>query len=124
MEGCPDGEHPEGAPASWIEADSIRETTLRYIDDPVEREAIRAFGRLFFEMAVELSREPGDESTTRSELRAIAADLRHTTGCCIMVGHSAESCSLDPADEKLARFARRIARRLGAVIGSIEAQLA
>ncbi len=84
---------------------------------------MRAFGRVFFDMAVEMSRDPGDESATRSELRAILADLRYTAGCSTMVGHSAESCSLEAADEKLARFARRLARRLGAVIGSIEAQL-
>jgi hypothetical protein len=119
----PEGQQPEGAPPFWIEADTFRETTLRYIDDPKEREAVRAFGRVFFDMAVEMSREPGGESTTRSELRAIQADLRYTAGCCTMVGHSAESCSLDPADEKLARFARKLVRRFGALIESIEAQL-
>jgi hypothetical protein len=121
--GRPDGEHPDGAAPSWIEADSFRETTLRYIDNAEERETVRAFGRLLFDMAVEIARDPGDESTTRSELRAISADLRYTAGCCSMVGHSAESCSLDAADEKLARFARRLARRMGVLAEAIEEQL-
>ena len=123
MEGRPEGDHPDGAPPSWIEADSVRETTLRYIDDPQEREAVRTFGRVFFDMAVQLSCDPGDESETRSELRAILADLRYTAGRCSMVGHSAESCSLEPADEKLARFARKLARQFGVLIGSIEERL-
>ncbi|HXO41172.1 MAG TPA: hypothetical protein VN999_06990 [Thermoanaerobaculia bacterium] len=122
-EGRTEGEHPDGAPAGWVEADSFRETTLRFIDNPEERETVRAFGRVFFDMAVQTSSDAGDESETRSELRAIVADLRYTAGCCSMVGHSAEVASLDAADEKLARFARKLARRLDGLIGSGEEQL-
>ncbi len=96
---------------------------LRFIDDPEERATTRAFSRVFFNMAVETSREPGDESRNRSVLRAIVADLRYTAGCCTMVAHSAVSCSLNAEDEKLARFARKVSRQLGALIGSIDEQL-
>jgi hypothetical protein len=119
----PDGPHPDAAAPPWNEADSFRETTVQHFDDPKQREAVREFGRLLYNLATDTERDPGTESTTRGELRAILADLRYTAGCCIMVGHSAESCSLDAADEKLARFARKLARRFGALIGSIEAQL-
>jgi hypothetical protein len=118
-----DGEHPEVAAPSWNEADSFRETTLRYFDNPEERQALRTVGRLLYDLATEATRSPGDESSNRAELRAIAADLRYTAGCCSMVGRSAEWCSLDAADEKLARFARKLARRVGALVGSIEEQL-
>jgi hypothetical protein len=80
-------------------------------------------GRLLYDLGTDTTRDRGTESSNRAELRAIQADLRYTAGCSTMVGHSAESCSLDAADEKLARFARRLARRLGALIASIEAQL-
>jgi hypothetical protein len=107
----------------WNEFDSFRETTLQNFDDPAAREALRQVGRLLYDIAVETTRDPGDESANRAELRAIAADLRYTAGYCDMVAHSAEWCSLDAADEALARFAGKLARRLGALVKSIEERL-
>jgi hypothetical protein len=78
---------------------------------------------LLYDLAVETTRDPGNESSNRAELRAIAADLRYTAGYCDMVSHSAEWCSLDVADETLARFAGVLARRLGALVESIEERL-
>ncbi len=74
-------------------------------------------------MATDTTRDPGTESSIRAELRAAAADLRYITGYCSTVGLSAKICSLDAADEKHARFARRLARRVDALVESIEAQL-
>src|SRR6202790_3586124 len=80
---------PYPTPPSWVEADSIRETLLYLFDDPADREAICHVGRMLHDLALETTREPeeesqardtGDESQTRAELRAAAADLRYTSG--------------------------------------------
>lgn len=119
----PDGPHPDVAVPSWNEADSFRETTLRYFDNPEDQQTLRAMGRLLYDLGTDTTRDRGTESSNRAELRAIAADLRYTAGCCSMLGRSAETCSLDAADEKLARFARKLARRVTALVLSIEEQL-
>lgn len=114
---------PEVAVAPWNEADSFRETTLQFFDDPGDRETLRALGRLLFNLGTETARDPGTESSNRAELRAVAADLRYITGFCTMIGRSSQLCSLDPADEGLARFAGDLAQQLDALVESIEAAL-
>jgi IS1 family transposase len=81
-------------------------------------------GRVLYDLAVEATQEsgttPGDPSVTRAELRAAAADLRYTGGYLLnMIGRSAAECSLDPADDKLARFAGKVGRRVGALAAAI-----
>jgi hypothetical protein len=120
----PDGPHPDVAAPSWDEADSFRETTLQKFDHPEQREAVRAFGRVLYDLGTETTRDPGDESTTRAELRAVAADLRYIRGYLLnVIRRSTELCSLGAADDKLARSAGRLARRVGALIESIDEQL-
>ena len=115
---------PYPTPPSWVEADSIRETLLYLLDDPADREALRHVGRLLHDMALEPTREPGEESQTRVELRAAAADLRHTGGYLFNVIHrSADRCSLEASDEKLARFASKLSRQVGALVEKIERRL-
>jgi hypothetical protein len=115
---------PYPTPASWVEADSIRETLLLLLDDPADREALRQVGRLLHDMAVETTRKPGEESSTRAELRAAAADLLYTSGYLFnVIRRSVEWCSLDADDEKLARFAGKISRRVGALVEKIERRL-
>jgi hypothetical protein len=109
----------------WNESDSFRETTLQLLDDPADREAVRHAGRVLYDLALEATRELGDgPSVVHAELRAIAADLRYTAGYCAMVGRSAKECSLDESDERLARFAGKIGRRVGALAAAIEGRLA
>jgi hypothetical protein len=110
--------------SDWNEADSIRETTLLVIDDPQDREALRRVGRLLYNLAVETTTMPGNESITRSELRAAAAELRFVEGFLGMVRRSAEESALAAADDALARFAGKLARRVGALAASIEGRLA
>jgi hypothetical protein len=112
-------------PPPWIEADSFRETTLQNFDNPEDREAFRQVGRVLYTLAVETTRDMTGESTvTRAELRAVAADLRYTGGYLLHVIHrSAEWCSLDAADEKLARFAGKLAGQVGALAEVIEGEL-
>ncbi|HXO28518.1 MAG TPA: hypothetical protein VOA80_14315, partial [Thermoanaerobaculia bacterium] len=71
----------------------------------------------------EVGTTPADPSITRAELRAAAADLRYTGGYCAAIRRSAEECSLDPADDRLARFAGKIGRQVGALVDKIDRRL-
>jgi hypothetical protein len=120
--------YANGTPSAWNEADSIRETTLHLLDDPEDREAVRRTGRVLYDLAVVVTRElgttPEDPSMTRAELRAAAADLRYTGGYLRgVVAQSAEDCDLDPADDRLARFAGKLAGRVDALVDKIERRL-
>ncbi|HLW79226.1 MAG TPA: hypothetical protein VKU44_06465 [Terriglobia bacterium] len=111
-------------PPPWNESDSFRETALQLFDRAEDREALRQVGRVLYDLAVETTRELGGESSiTRAELRAIAADLRYTGGYCAMVGRSAQESSLEAADDKLARFAGKLGRRVGVLVQKIEERL-
>jgi hypothetical protein len=115
---------PQSTPPPWDESASFRETTLYLLDDPADREAVRHAGRLLHDLALEAAREPGDESATRAELRAAAADRRHTS-CYLfnVIRRSAEWCSLDESDERLAYFAGKLSRQVAALIEKIERRL-
>jgi hypothetical protein len=118
---------PYPTPPSWVEADSIRETTLQLFD-PDDRQALRRLGQVLYDLAVFADREQDDdeeESSTRAELRAAAADLRYTSGYLFnVIRLSAEWCSLDADDEELARFAGKLSRQVGALVDKIERRLA
>ncbi|HLW80217.1 MAG TPA: hypothetical protein VKU44_11530 [Terriglobia bacterium] len=114
-------------PAPWNESDSFRETTLQLFDDP-NRQVVRRLGQVLYDLAVFASREQGEEgdeeSVTRVELRAVAADLRYTGGYLLhQIARSADVCSLDESDERLARFAGRVGRKVSALVESIEERL-
>jgi hypothetical protein len=65
-----------------------------------------------------------ESSVTRAELRAVAADLRYTGGYLLhVIRRSVELCSLDAADEKLARFAGKLGGQVGALVEKIERRL-
>jgi hypothetical protein len=119
--------YANGTPPPWTEGESFRETTLHLIDDPADREAFRHAGRVLYDLAVEGTREvgttPADPSITRAELRAVAADLRYTGGYLRSIRRSAEECSLEAAEEALALFAGRLARRVDALVEKIERRL-
>jgi hypothetical protein len=116
--------YAKSTPPPWNESDSFRETTLQLFDPP-DREAVRRLGQVLYDLAVFADREEDDEeSVTRAELRAVAVDLRYTGGYLLnMIARSAEECSLDAADDKLARFAGKIGRQVGALVESIEERL-
>jgi len=116
--------YPDVTPPPWNESDSFRETTLQLFDPP-EREAVRRFGQVLYDLAVFADREEGyEESVARTELRAVAADLRYTGGYLLHVTRrSADDCDLDPDEDKLARFAGRIGRRVDALVEKIERRL-
>lgn len=115
--------YPQHTPPPWDEADSFRETLLSCIDDPEDRQALRRVGRLLYHLAVEATHWPSPESLTRIDLGAAATDLRHLEGFLAMVGRTAEESSLSVTDEALARFAGKLAARVGALAESIEEEL-
>jgi hypothetical protein len=110
-------------PPPWNEADAIRETALLYLDDPDDKETMRRLGRLIFNLAVETTRLPFEESMTHAELRAAMAELRHIEGFLDSVRQSAEQAGLPREEENLAIFAGRVARAVGGLVASIEARL-
>ncbi len=87
---------------------------------------MRRLGQVLYDLAVFADREEDDEeSITRAELRAAAADLRYTGGYLLhVIRRSAKECDLDPEDDKLARFAGKVGRRVGAIAAAIEGRLA
>jgi hypothetical protein len=116
-------DRPESTPPPWNESDSFREILLHLFDDPTDREAVRHMGRVLYDLAVEASRDLGGESSvTRAELRAAAADLRYTGGYLFnVIRRSAVDCSLDATDERLARFAGKVGRRVSAAMYASQA---
>src|SRR5579863_1255009 len=111
----------------WNESDSFRETTLQLFDEP-DRQAVRRLGQVLYDLAVFASHvegEEGDEeSSTRTELRAVAADLRYTGGYLLhQIARSADVCSLDEPDERLGRFAGKVGRKVAALVEAIEERL-
>jgi hypothetical protein len=118
--------YANGTPPPWIEGESIRETTLHLYDQPRDRAALRRVGRLLYDLVIfdsnlGLDRE---RSITRAELRAVAADLRYAAGYLRhTIWQSAEDCDLDPEDNRLARFAGKLADRVGELVLKIERRL-
>jgi hypothetical protein len=76
---------------------------------------------VIFDSNLGLDRE---RSITRAELRAVAADLRFTAGYLRhTIWRSAEDCDLGPEDDELARFAGKLADRVGELVLKIERRL-
>ncbi|HLX09980.1 MAG TPA: hypothetical protein VKY89_19150 [Thermoanaerobaculia bacterium] len=93
-----------------------------------EEQLQRHAGRVIFDLAVAVTQEngttPQDASVTRAELRAVAADLRYTGGYLRnVIAQSAMDCDLEPDDDELARFAGKLAGRVGALVEKIERRL-
>ena len=112
-------------PPPWTEGESIRETTL-HLFKPKDRRALRRVGRFLFD-AVIVESDLGldiEASITRAELRAAAADLRYAGGYMLhIIRQSAEDSDLEPEDDRLARFAGRLGRKVLALAEKIEERL-
>jgi hypothetical protein len=93
------------------------------LDNSDDREAVRQVGRLLYNLAVETTRFPGNESITHAEMRAAAVDLRFTEGFLRSVRQSAEDSALTPPDNRLAHFAAYMARKVGALAAVLEERL-
>jgi hypothetical protein len=114
------------APAAWEDYPIFRETFLMYVSEPEFNAALRATGDYLFGMLLECYGDwpEWSESSTRTELRAAVADLRHLQGFLASVGQERRVSSLSPGDVRLSRFASGIARVLNRLANSIERKLA
>ncbi|HEY0511251.1 MAG TPA: hypothetical protein VGH73_05070 [Thermoanaerobaculia bacterium] len=112
-------------PATWEDFPAFRETFLMYITPPGYAAAIRKAGEMLYSLLLETPASwPGwPESSTRVELRAAVADLRHLQGFLRSVGHERRLSSLDAEDAFLSRLAAKLAPQLGKLAGWIEDEL-
>src|SRR3954453_11495730 len=112
-------------PATWEDFPAFRETFLMYITPPGYAAAIRKAGEMLYSLLLETPAEwPGwPESSTRTEMRAAVADLRHLQGFLGSVGREREVSSLDPEDAYLSNTAVRLARQIGHAADGIEREL-
>ena len=87
----------------WEAAPAFRSVFLLHFTGEGDRAALEHIGRLLYDMALAAS---GDwprwiETTTRTELRAVAADIRHASLFLASVVKERETASLDSEDERL-----------------------
>ena len=127
----PKGEPPLAAtpptidPAAWEDYAAFRETFLMYFTPPGYAHALRTVGEMLHSMILE-SYDPWPgwpESSTRTEMRAALADMRHLQGFLASVGRERELSSLDPEDAYLSTLAAKLARQLRVVGDGIEREL-
>lgn len=127
----PEGELPLAAtpptidPAAWEDYAAFRETFLMYFTPPGYAAALRTVGEMLHSMILE-SYDPWPgwpESSTRTEMRAALADLRHLQGFLASVGRERELSSLDAEDAYLSTLAAKLARQLRVVADGIEREL-
>jgi hypothetical protein len=113
-------------PAAWEDYPAFRETFLMYFTPPGYATALRTVGEMLHTMILE-SYDPWPgwpESSTRTEMRAALADLRHLQGFLASVGREKELSSLDPEDAYLSNTAARLARQIKHAADGIERELA
>lgn len=112
-------------PNAWEDYPAFRETFLMYFTPPGYAAALRTVGEMLHTMILENYRPwPGwPESSTRTEMRAAVADLRHMQGFLASVGRERELSSLDPEDAYLSTLAAKLARQLAHVTDGIEREL-
>ena len=120
-------------PPADSEFSPFRETVLVHITNEASKREIRVFGETIVENVVELrlaraahagrSLTDLSEAPTRILLRAAAADLRHLEGFLIQVANEADIFVLSRSDRALCRFARQMARAVGAIQRTIERRL-
>jgi hypothetical protein len=113
-------------PREWEDYPIFRETFLLYVSEPRFNAALRMAGEMFFTMLLEVYGDWPEwpESSTRIEMRAAVADLRHLQGFLANVGQERHSSTLSPGDIRLSKHASRVARLLNQVATTIERKLA
>ncbi len=117
---------PSIDPAEWERFPVFRESALLYLSEPRFNAAVRVAGEMFYTMLLETYDEWPEwpESSTRMELRAAVADMRHLQGFLASIGLERKASSLEPADHKLAKHAAELARSLNRLANGIERKLA
>jgi hypothetical protein len=110
----------------WEDHPAFRFTFLMHFTQNGDRLVLEHIGAMLYDLALEAGgRWPvWRESTTRAELRAVAADLRHAEGFLLAVAKERETASLGVEDERLsfqaahyANECNRIAFGLESIVG-------
>lgn len=116
---------PEEDSFDWEELPCFRETFLMYVTPKGYDAALRTFGEMLYALMLEAPTEwPGwAESSTRTEMRAAAADLRHLQGFLRSVGEERRASSLDAEDAYLSMIAGKLSRQLARMADAIEREL-
>lgn len=116
---------PEIDPNAWETFPAFRETFLMYFTPPGYADAIRKTGEIAYSLILDTPAEwPGwPESSTRTEMRAALADLRHLQGFLGAVGREREVSSLDPEDAYLSNLAAKLSRQIRHAADGIEREL-
>lgn len=116
---------PRRDPALWEEHEGFRETLLLQFSDPQANAVLRGAGQLLFNLALECAHLFPDhaEGSTRSEVRAALADLRHLEGFLSSVGKEHILSNLSADDAELSEFAASQAVALGRIADQIEEEL-
>jgi hypothetical protein len=117
---------PAVPPDDWERLPAFRETFLMYITPPGYVAALQTMGEMLYSLILNNPAEwPGwPESSTRTEMRAAGADLRHLQGFLRSVEKEREVSSLDAEDAYLALMAGKLSRKLGRMATWIERELA
>lgn len=113
-------------PHAWEDREGFRESLLLHFTRPGDADAMRAFGALLYDAALECAPSWPDwpESAARAEMRAVAADLRHASGILASIGQERRVSSLSPSDARLSKHASDLARVVVKIANSIESKLA
>jgi hypothetical protein len=113
---------PRLPPASWEDFPVFRETFLLYFTERPTNAALRVVGRMLHELVLEYCHHWPDwpDGSTRTELRAALADLRHLEGYLGTVGREHETASLSHADTGLSRLAARQAGEVSRIADELE----
>jgi hypothetical protein len=119
---------PDIDPDAWEDFAVFRESFLMYFTAPGLNTALRLAAENFFSLLLEHSGNEGwppwEESSTRTELRAALADLRHSVGFLASIGKSRKVSTLAPSDDRLSKFAGDTARVLNQIANGIDRKLA
>ena len=116
---------PSVPPAKTLPTEPATEKGIQ-VAPPDYAAALRKVGEMLFTMILE-SYDPWPgwpESSTRTELRAALADLRHLEGFLGAVGREHVVSSLGREDDRLSRFAARQAAEVARIAHRIDAELA
>ena len=113
-------------PSAWEDYPIFRETFLMYVSEPEFNASLRTMGEYFFGMLLECYSDWPEwpESSTKTEMRAALADIRHLQGFLASVGQERRVSSLSRSDGRLSHYASGAARLLNRVANTIEKLLA
>jgi len=104
----------------YEESDIFRETFLQWMYGHEDLATIRAYGRLQYSLTLShLHAPPSNEHWRATAMRSVAKDLRHLKNYLRHIAFG-ENDELDEVDEYWIRYARRLAKRLGAIEEHVE----